>query len=86
MRCEGGIVRLAPAPDHWPGIPMPIRSSQLSWIASLMAASSSKTRVAIVAFDGISPFHLSVPCIVFGDALGVDSPFEVLVCPAETAH
>ncbi|MGK6310725.1 helix-turn-helix domain-containing protein [Variovorax sp. DT-64] len=45
----------------------------------------SKTLVAIVAFDGISPFHLSVPCIVFGDALGADSPFEVLVCAAEPA-
>ncbi len=25
--------------------------------------------IAIVAFEGISPFHLSVPCIVFGDDL-----------------
>ncbi len=25
--------------------------------------------IAVVAFDGISPFHLSVPCIVFGDDL-----------------
>lgn len=24
-------------------------------------------RVAVVAFDGISPFHLSVPCLVFGE-------------------
>lgn len=24
-------------------------------------------RVAVVAFDGISPFHLSVPCMVFGE-------------------
>ncbi|MGH6637620.1 MAG: GlxA family transcriptional regulator, partial [Polaromonas sp.] len=23
--------------------------------------------VAVVAFDGISPFHLSVPCMVFGN-------------------
>ena len=50
-----------------------------------MAASSSKTRVAVVAFDGISPFHLSVPCIVLGDAPGGDSPFEVVVCAAEPA-
>ena len=48
-----------------------------------MHTSSSKTRVAVIAFDGISPFHLSVPCIVFGDALGGDSPFEVVVCAAE---
>ncbi|HEV7310049.1 GlxA family transcriptional regulator [Ensifer sp.] len=25
--------------------------------------------IAVVAFEGISPFHLSVPCIVFGDDL-----------------
>ena len=23
-------------------------------------------RIAVVAFDQISPFHLSVPCLVFG--------------------
>ncbi|TIT52957.1 MAG: GlxA family transcriptional regulator, partial [Mesorhizobium sp.] len=22
--------------------------------------------IAVLAFDGISPFHLSVPCLVFG--------------------
>jgi transcriptional regulator GlxA family with amidase domain len=38
--------------------------------------------VAVLAFDGISPFHLSVPCLVFGEdrsALGVP-PFRLLVC------
>ncbi len=38
--------------------------------------------VAVVAFDGISPFHLSVPCIVFGEdysAGGVER-FDVRVC------
>jgi transcriptional regulator GlxA family with amidase domain len=24
-------------------------------------------RIAVIAFDGISPFHLSVPCMVFGE-------------------
>lgn len=48
-----------------------------------MLASSPKTRIAVVAFDGISPFHLSVPCMVFGDALGGESPFELVVCAAE---
>lgn len=42
-------------------------------------------RVAVVAFDGITPFHLSVPCLVFGAKL--DDPdmraFEVVVCAAE---
>lgn len=41
--------------------------------------------VAVVAFDGISPFHLSVPCLVFGedrDATGRPR-FRLLVCAAE---
>ncbi|MCZ8256622.1 MAG: GlxA family transcriptional regulator, partial [Polaromonas sp.] len=38
--------------------------------------------VAVVAFDGISPFHLSVPCMVFGnDFSAVDQPrFKLVVC------
>lgn len=42
--------------------------------------------VAVLAFDGISPFHLSVPCLVFGEdrqELGV-LPFRLLVCAPET--
>ena len=48
-----------------------------------MSKSPSTTLVAVVVFEGISPFHLSVPCIVFGDAQGGDSRFEVVVCAAE---
>ncbi|MDA8256936.1 MAG: helix-turn-helix domain-containing protein [Betaproteobacteria bacterium] len=39
--------------------------------------------VAVVAFDRISPFHLSVPCLVFGESRPGASPFEVSVCAAE---
>lgn len=41
--------------------------------------------VAVVAFDGISPFHLSVPCLVFGEDRRPDgSPrFRVRVCASE---
>ncbi|SOY62763.1 putative transcriptional regulator, AraC family [Cupriavidus taiwanensis] len=38
--------------------------------------------VAVIAFEGISPFHLSVPCIVFGDdldRLGVPR-YRLLIC------
>nr|WP_292836077.1 helix-turn-helix domain-containing protein [Mesorhizobium sp.] len=41
--------------------------------------------VAVIAFDGISPFHLSVPCLVFGEdrtALGLPR-FDFRVCAAE---
>lgn len=43
------------------------------------------TVVAVIAFDGISPFHLAVPCAVFGrDRTGAEIPeFELLVCSAE---
>ncbi|SDH93283.1 GlxA family transcriptional regulator [Pseudomonas panipatensis] len=42
-------------------------------------------RVAVVAFDQISPFHLSVPCLVFGegDPGGDRVRFELCVCAAE---
>ncbi|PLP60942.1 AraC family transcriptional regulator [Mesorhizobium loti] len=38
--------------------------------------------IAIVAFEGISPFHLSVPCIVFGDdLLKLGAPgYRLLIC------
>ncbi|WP_280343922.1 GlxA family transcriptional regulator [Nocardia neocaledoniensis] len=39
--------------------------------------------VAVIAFDGISPFHLSVPTLVFGrSGIGVagDLPYDVRVC------
>ncbi|RKR44314.1 helix-turn-helix domain-containing protein [Paraburkholderia sp. BL17N1] len=42
--------------------------------------------VVVVAFDRISPFHLSVPCVVFGeDRSGGGVPeFDFRVCAAET--
>src|SRR5690349_19112431 len=48
-----------------------------------MSKIPSTTLVAVVVFEGISPFHLSVPCIVFGDAQATDSGFKVVVCAAE---
>ena len=42
--------------------------------------------IAIIAFDGISPFHLAVPCAVFGadcNTGGVQR-IALLVCAAET--
>jgi transcriptional regulator GlxA family with amidase domain len=41
--------------------------------------------IAVVAFDGISPFHLSVPCMVFGeDRTETGAPrFRVRVCAPE---
>ncbi len=49
-----------------------------------ISPSASKT-IAVVAFDGISPFHLSVPCLVFGEHhAGLGMPeFEICVCAAD---
>ena len=40
--------------------------------------------VAVLAYARISPFHLAVPCIVFGNTLPGDAKFEVRVCALET--
>nr|WP_315402285.1 helix-turn-helix domain-containing protein [uncultured Duganella sp.] len=45
-----------------------------------MTAADPPITVAVIAFDGITPFHLSVPCLVF-DAAG--SGFAVRVCAAD---
>lgn len=44
--------------------------------------------IAVLAFDGISPFHLSVPCIVFGEHHGgMTMPaFELKVCLDSTGR
>jgi len=49
-----------------------------------MAHSSAET-IAVIAFDGISPFHLSVPCMVFGeDRTETGAPrFRMRVCAPE---
>lgn len=38
------------------------------------------THVAIVAVDGFSPFHYSVPCILFGDTVSGKKRFNVTIC------
>lgn len=49
-----------------------------------MSSPAAET-VAVVAFDGISPFHLSVPCMVFGEDRtdAGASRFRVQVCASE---
>ena len=39
--------------------------------------------VAVVAFDRISSFHLSVPCVVFGERFPGLPPFRLSVCAWE---
>jgi len=40
--------------------------------------------VAVLAFNQISPFHLSVPCVVFGDRHPGGPNFNLQVCAAES--
>ncbi|TDM05925.1 MAG: AraC family transcriptional regulator [Ideonella sp. MAG2] len=48
-----------------------------------MTHKTAPCRVAVVAFDRISPFHLSVPCVVFGEAMPEPGHFSVQVCSAD---
>lgn len=41
-------------------------------------------RIAVVAFDQISPFHLSVPCLVFGEEGSREQGYLVEVCAFES--
>lgn len=40
-------------------------------------------RIAVIAFDRISPFHLSAPCVVFADPHPGVPRFQLHVCSAE---
>jgi transcriptional regulator GlxA family with amidase domain len=42
--------------------------------------------IAVIAYEGISPFHLSVPCIVFGDdLLKLGAPrYHLVICGEKT--
>ena len=45
----------------------------------------SQHLIAVVAFDRISPFHLAVPCVVFGDAQPAGgAAYQLRVCAAES--
>lgn len=49
------------------------------------APSSRRLKIAVIAFDGIIPFHLSVPCLIFGGNARdpAVAAFDVLVCAAD---
>lgn len=42
-------------------------------------------KIAVIAFEGITPFHLSVPCLVFGSQVsGAGAvPFAITVCASQ---
>ena len=71
----------------------PSRAAQTAGAAAAAGGASAaghgkpndKPVIAVVAFDRISPFHLSVPCVVFGEDRGDGGVpvFDFRVCAAE---
>jgi len=51
-----------------------------------MSASQARCAIAVVAFDRVIPFHLSVPCIVFGEGVADPNLFDVTVCAGESGR
>lgn len=51
------------------------------------SAKRRSMRIAVIAFDGITPFHLSVPSLVFGNHHGGPGvpAFDVRICAADKA-
>ncbi len=43
--------------------------------------------IAVLAFNDISPFHLSVPCLVFEDRIWAGLPtYHLRICAGESAR
>ena len=60
------------------------KSPRLETAAPLQALPADRPlRVAVLAFDRISPFHLAVPCVLFGDRHPGAPVFELRVCAGE---
>jgi transcriptional regulator GlxA family with amidase domain len=61
------------------------RAARVESLDERAASTAAPLRVAVIAFDRMSPFHLSVPCVVFGEdrSEGGVPPFELAVCAAE---
>lgn len=50
---------------------------------SQAGATGRRPVIAVIAFDRISPFHLAVPCVVFGDEHPGAPRFDFRVCAGE---
>lgn len=53
----------------------------------MLSSSTEPVKVAVIAFEGISAFHLSVPCLVFQDVFIEQQPkFSVSLCSVSGAE
>ncbi len=74
-------VRPSPSAAVKPARPAAALAAAATAAPSPSAAAAAPRRIAVVAFDGISPFHLSAPCLVFGDGRHDGGPaFDLRVC------
>lgn len=48
--------------------------------------STAAVSIAVVAFDRISPFHLAVPCVVFGEKHPGCPTFDFMVCRTDAGR
>jgi transcriptional regulator GlxA family with amidase domain len=52
-----------------------------------MSTTRKPIKIALLAFEGITAFHLSVPCMVFQDIfLGQACPFELKICAERSSE
>ena len=52
----------------------------------MFSQKSPPSSIAVVAFDRISPFHLAVPCVVFGESHPGCPTFDFKICAAESGR
>ncbi len=51
-----------------------------------MTSERAHCSIVVVAFQQVIPFHLSVPCIVFGASAPDATPFQITVCAGESGR
>ncbi|MBX9605101.1 MAG: helix-turn-helix domain-containing protein [Gammaproteobacteria bacterium] len=51
-----------------------------------MTSERTPCTIVVVAFQQVIPFHLSVPCIVFGASAPGTTPFKITVCAGEAGR
>src|SRR5471032_2338056 len=77
------MIACGPHINKWPERQSSIRSGQ---IAAPSTQTMTTIHIAVIAFNDISPFHLSVPTLVFAEQCeGMEMPrFSLKVCGFET--
>lgn len=72
---------------HWPEPAITLESGHpIGTVRATVTSSPPRYLIAVVAFHRVIPFHLAVPCIVFGEAVVEDNPFDIVVCAGEVGR